>query len=114
MFGLGETWLEEDNQVYFEGFYGYFANFGSGKGVAGYSKIKLIAQPEIVSTESYSAIFLKQENFTLYFCTSVATLKQMNCLITLMFGLKKMCPLLSLEILIKTLQNSNKLLLQGK
>ena len=36
IFGLGETWLEEDQEVQFEGFSGYFANFGSGKGIAGY------------------------------------------------------------------------------
>ena len=67
MFGLGETWLEKDQQVHFDGYSGYFANFGTGKGVAGYSKIDLVAQPETVSTETYSGIFFKAKDFHIAF-----------------------------------------------
>ena len=67
MFGLGETWLEKDKEVHFDGYSGYFANFGTGKGVAGYSKIDLVAQPETVSTETYSGIFFKTQEFHIVF-----------------------------------------------
>ena len=43
MFGLGETWLEKGSEVHFDGYSGHFANNGKGKGVAGYSKIDLVA-----------------------------------------------------------------------
>ena len=59
MFGLGETWLEKDREVHFSGYSGYFANFATGKGVAGYTKIDLVAEPQMVSTETYSAILFK-------------------------------------------------------
>ena len=36
--GLGETWLEMDAKVDIENFDGHFANFGTGKGVAGLKK----------------------------------------------------------------------------
>ena len=114
IFGLGETWLEEDMEVNFEGFDDCFSNFGTGKGVAGYIKLKLIAQPKLYQQKHILPFSRRQENSTLYFCTSVATLKQMNYLITLMFGLKKMCLQLSLVILIKILHNTKNLLLQGK
>lgn len=67
LFGLGETWLQQDNKVNFVGFSGYFANFGNGKGVAGYSKISLVSQPEVASSETYSAIFFKTEYFHIIF-----------------------------------------------
>ena len=67
MFGLGETWLEKDRKIDFPGFSGYFANFGKGKGVAGYSKIDLIAQPETMATETFSAIFFKTKDFHIVF-----------------------------------------------
>ena len=67
MFGLGETWLEKGREVHFDGYSGYFANFGTGKGIAGYSKIDLVAQPEMMSTETFSAIFFKTKDFHVIF-----------------------------------------------
>ena len=67
MFGLGETWLEQDQKRGFEGFSGYFANFGHGKGVAGYSKIELVSPPEKFESESYSAVKLKTSQFCIIF-----------------------------------------------
>merc|ERR1712062_320255 len=67
MFGLGETCLEKGNQVNFEGYSSYFASFGKGKGVAGYSKIDLVAQPETVANETYSAILFKTMDFNIVF-----------------------------------------------
>ena len=68
IFGLGETWLEEeDREVHFDGYSGYFANFGTGKGIAGYSKINLVAQPKKMSTETFSAIFFKMKDFHVIF-----------------------------------------------
>ena len=67
MFALGETWLESDEQVNFDGYSGYFANFGNGKGIAGYSKIDLLTAPIVVSSETYSAILLKTEYFHIMF-----------------------------------------------
>lgn len=67
MFGLAETWLQQDQEVHFDGFNGYFANFGNGKGVAGYTKMDLICQPETVSSLTYSAIFFKTSQFHIIF-----------------------------------------------
>ena len=67
MFSLGETWLENDNKVEFENYSGYFANFGNGKGVAGYTKIGLISPPETVSSQTYSAIHFKTRHFHIIF-----------------------------------------------
>ena len=35
--GLGETCLKSEETVYFDGFQGFFANFGKGRGVAGFA-----------------------------------------------------------------------------
>lgn len=67
MFGLGETWLQQDQEVHYNGFNGYFANFGNGKGVAGYSKLDLTHQPDSVSNETYSAILFKASQFHIIF-----------------------------------------------
>ena len=67
MFCLGETWLEKDVKVNYTGYCGYFANFGNGKGVAGYTKIGLTSPPEIVSSETYSAILFKTNKFNIIF-----------------------------------------------
>ena len=67
MFGLGETCLEKGSEVHFEGYSSYFANYGKGKGVAGYSRIDLVAQPKIESTETYSAILFKTKDFHIVF-----------------------------------------------
>ena len=61
--GLGETWLENGQTLDLEGYNGYFANSGKGKGVAGFSKIQLTAEPELFSTKLCSAIFLKTQEF---------------------------------------------------
>ena len=53
MLGLGETWLEQDQKKNFDEYSGYFANFGNGKGVAGYSKLELVSHPEIFRSEYY-------------------------------------------------------------
>ena len=66
MFGLAETWLEKDQEVHFDGYSGYFANFGTGKGIAGYSKLDLMCQPETVSSKTYSAILFKGRIFFQY------------------------------------------------
>ena len=63
LFALGETWLEKDCQVHYSGFSGHFANFGNGKGIAGYSKIELIEVPKSMSSETYSAILFKTKYF---------------------------------------------------
>ena len=67
MFGLGETWLEKGSEVHFDGYSSHFANFGKGKGVAGYSRIDLVAQPVTVPTETFSAILLKTKDFHIIF-----------------------------------------------
>ena len=83
MFGLGETWLEKDQQVHFDGYSGYFANFGNGKGVAGYSKIDLVAQPETISTETYSGIFFKAKDFHIAFLYVSSNCKKADLFILL-------------------------------
>ena len=65
--GLGETHLKSEETLYLDGFQGSFANFGKGKGVAGFSKMGLIAQPEIMSSISASAILLKTSYFNIIF-----------------------------------------------
>ena len=67
MFGLAETWLEKDQEVHFDTYRGYFANFCNGKGVAGYNKLNLICQPETVSSKPYSAILFKTHEFHIIF-----------------------------------------------
>ena len=65
--GLGETHLKEEEVVPIDEFFGVFANFGKGKGVAGYTKMDLQAEPCIVKSNSYSAILLKTHHFTIIF-----------------------------------------------
>ena len=65
--GLGETHLKIEETVYLEGFQGSFANFGKGKGVAGFSKMDLLAQPEIMSSISASAVLFKTSYFNIIF-----------------------------------------------
>ena len=65
--GLGETHLKEEESVYLDGFQGSFANFGKGKGVAGFSKMDLLTQPEIVRSSSASAILFKTKFFNVIF-----------------------------------------------
>ena len=67
MFGLGETWLQQDQEVHFNGFRGYFANFGRGKGQAAFSKLVLSSEPEIVASNKFSSILLKTSHFNTIF-----------------------------------------------
>ena len=67
MFGLGETWLEEDNKVDYPGFFSHFANFGKGKGLAGYNKIDVIEEPKTVTSETYSTMLFKTAHFHIIF-----------------------------------------------
>ena len=61
--GLGETWLENGQTVDLEGYSGYFASSGNGKGVAGFSKFQLTSEPELLSTKDCSGIFFKTQEF---------------------------------------------------
>ena len=65
--GLGETWLEEDQAFYLDGYEGHFSNRGKGKGVAGFSKIKLISKAETASNKQCSAVFFKTKDFNTIF-----------------------------------------------
>ena len=65
--GLGETHLKSEETVYLDGFQGSFANFGKGKGVAGFSKMDLLAQPIIMSSISASAILFRTIYFNIIF-----------------------------------------------
>ena len=67
MIGLGETWLEKGTTIEIENFQGHFANFGRGKGLAGYTKLKLVEIPGIVSSKTHSAISLKTSQFQIIF-----------------------------------------------
>ena len=67
LFGLGETWLEEDNKVDYPGFFSHFANFGKGKGLAGYNKINVIEEPKTVTSETYSTMLFKTAHFHIIF-----------------------------------------------
>ena len=51
----------------FNGYDGFFANFGKGKGQAAFSKIQLSSKPEIVASEKISAIILKTDHFSIIF-----------------------------------------------
>ena len=67
IFGLAETWLDANESICFEGFSGYFANFGKGKGQAAFTKLDLCCEPEIISSKSCSAILLKATQFHIIF-----------------------------------------------
>ena len=67
LLGLAETWLEGENTVALDGYSGYFANFGKGKGVAGYSKMNLEAPSNTFASSHCSAILLKTSKFDIIF-----------------------------------------------
>ena len=67
LLGLGETWLDEEETKPLNGFTGSFANFGKGKGVAGYNKMNLVASPVVVSSKFYSTILFKTLKFDIIF-----------------------------------------------
>ena len=56
IFSVGETWLNCESEVSFNGFKGYFASFGRGKGVAAFSQFHLDQFPYIYSSDSFSII----------------------------------------------------------
>ena len=64
--GLGETHLNPNDTIHLDGFEGSFANYGRGKGVAGFTKLDLISEPKILSSNSASAILMKTHHFHLY------------------------------------------------
>ena len=65
--GLGETWLCQNETVTLGGFCGYFANCGRGKGLAGFSRMPLLGEPDVITSNNYSAIQLKTSNFNIIF-----------------------------------------------
>ena len=67
LLGLGETWIEGDNMINIDGYSGCFANYGKGKGVAGYSKMNLIVPPEYVATNFCSAMLFQTDTFDIVF-----------------------------------------------
>ena len=67
LLGLGETWLDGEETRPLNGFKGSFANFGKGKGVAGYNKMNLVASPEVVNSKFYSAILFQTLKFDVIF-----------------------------------------------
>ena len=67
LFGACEIWLHEGQTVEFDGFTGHFATKGRGKGVAAFSKIALLCQPDVMLNKKSSAIFLQTEEFDVVF-----------------------------------------------
>ena len=67
LLGLGETWTEGGNTIDLDGRPGYFASYGKGKGVAGYTKMNLLVAPEFVATNFCSAILFKTDKFDIIF-----------------------------------------------
>lgn len=66
-FGLGETWLETDEKMDFDGFNGYFANAGRGKGVSGFSKAEWVTTSRGIATEKHSLVMLETNDFDIVF-----------------------------------------------
>lgn len=66
VFSLGETHLEEGEEVHFDGYDGFFASHGKGKGVSAFSKTDCVLVNSI-STENYSAIQLRFHKFDAIF-----------------------------------------------
>ena len=64
--GLGETWLENDEEKEFSGFKGIFANYGRGKGIAAFNKINCIKMNSLAS-EKLSCIHLRNDKFDVIF-----------------------------------------------
>ena len=67
MLGLGETHLNENEAIYLDGFQGSFANHGRGKGVAGFTKMDLVSEPIIFSSNSASCILMRTNHFQVIF-----------------------------------------------
>ena len=67
LLGFGETWLEGGQSKNIDGYAGYFANYGKGKGVAAYRKMNLVVEPEIFNSSTFSAILLKTYQFDIIF-----------------------------------------------
>ena len=66
VFSLGETHLEKGEEVQFDGYAGFFASHGKGKGVSAFSKTECILFNSIAS-ENYSAIQLRFPKFDAIF-----------------------------------------------
>ena len=67
IFSLGETRLPPGEMINFERFDGCSAGFGEGKGIAAYSKIDLITEPNVADSEKFSAIQMKTKFFAVIF-----------------------------------------------
>ena len=58
MFGLGETWIDENTDFNFENFNSHFGSVGRGKGVAAFTKMVLTKDPSILKSDQFSAVNL--------------------------------------------------------
>ena len=69
LFALGETCLEQDETVSFNGYNEYFASHGKGKGVAVFSKMECTNRPVVnsVSSSIFSAIHFRTVKFDAIF-----------------------------------------------
>ena len=63
----GETHLNKEEMIDFDGWCSYFVSNGKGKGIAAYSKLKLIESPRLKVSDNYSAINLKTETLHVIF-----------------------------------------------
>ena len=64
---LGETWLQGQSEVSFNGFEGHFASFGRGKGIAVFSRHQLYYGPSKSSSECHSVIKVVLSDIELIF-----------------------------------------------
>ena len=67
IFGIGETCLEDNNDVQYDGFNAIFANVRNGQGSAVYVKNDFEFYPETFCDNNISAIFLSLSNIDLIF-----------------------------------------------
>ena len=69
IFALGETCLEENETVTFDGYKEYFASHGPGKGVAVFSKMECTNRPvvHLVTSSIFSAIHIRTSGFDAIF-----------------------------------------------
>ena len=69
VFALGETHLEQDENITFPGYTQYFASHGKGKGVAVFSRMECTNRPVVnsVATNIFSAIHLRTKKFDAIF-----------------------------------------------
>ena len=69
VFALGETWLHFEARINFEGYHGFFANFGPGKGVSAFGRNELQApkEPLIISSEFLSLVKVRYVDIDMIF-----------------------------------------------